>query len=385
MLGAGGLDGNDFENTMPTIKVPLLDLVAQYQTIKPEIDAAIQRVLDSGYFILGEEVTALENEVGNYLGVEHGIGVASGTDALILALRALEIGPGDEVIIPAYTFFATAGAVLHVGAKLVLVDIDPRTYCIDIEQMQAAITPVTKAVIPVHLYGHPADMDAVNKVAREHGLKIIEDNAQAFGAEYRKRKTGSLGDIACLSFFPSKNLGGYGDGGMAVTNDPALAEKLRMLRTHGWKKKYFPEILGYNSRLDALQAAILRVKLRYLDAWNERRRELAVAYQDKLSSLTGLTTPYEASEARHVYHLYVLQLAFRDQVQTTLKTAGIATGVYYPQPIHLTQPCRDLGYQECDFPVTEKSSLETLAIPIYPEMTSDQFDAVVESIGLALS
>ena len=374
-----------FENTMPTTKVPLLDLVAQYQTIKPEIDAAIQRVLDSGHFILGEEAAALENEVADYLGVEHGVGVASGTDALILALRALEIGPGDEVIIPAYTFFATVGAVLHVGAKPALVDIESRTYCMNVEQIQVAITPATKAIIPVHLYGHPAEMDTINTVAQKYGLKIIEDNAQAFGAEYKGCKTGALGDIGCLSFFPSKNLGGYGDGGMLVTDDPDLAEKVRILRTHGWKKKYFPEILGYNSRLDALQAAILRVKLRYLDAWNDRRRELAVVYRDKLSSLAGVTTPSEAQEARYVYHLYVLRLALRDQLQQALKTAGISTGVYYPQPLHLTQPCQELGYKEGDFPVTEEASLETLAIPIYPEMTPKQIDAVVRNIEFTLS
>jgi len=370
---------------MSTKKVPLLDLVAQYQTIKPEIDAAIQRVLDSGHFILGEEVASLEKEVADYLGVQHGVGVASGTDALNLALRALEIGSGDEVIIPAYTFFATAGAVLHVGAKPVLVDIDPQTYCMDAKLMQAAITSATKAVIPVHLYGHPADMDAINDIAREHSLKVIEDNAQAFGAEYKGRKTGSLGDIGCLSFFPSKNLGGYGDGGMVVTDDPDLAEKVRMLRAHGWKKKYFPEILGYNSRLDALQAAILRVKLRYLDEWNDRRRELAAVYQGLLANIPGISTPFEAPEVKHVYHLYVLRLAERDLMQRKLGEAGIATGIYYPKPIHLTQPCLALGYREGDFPITEKSSLETLAIPIYPEMTQAHVDIVVGNIEFAIS
>ncbi|MBC8333341.1 MAG: DegT/DnrJ/EryC1/StrS family aminotransferase [Anaerolineae bacterium] len=365
---------------MPTTKTPLLNLVAQYQSIQPEINAAIQRVLDSGHFILGDEVASLENEVAEYLGAAHGIGVASGTDALILALRALEIGPGDEVIIPAYTFFATAGAVLHVGARPVLVDIDPHTYCIDVEKMQAAISPVTKAVIPVHLYGHPAEMDAINAIAEEHGLKVIEDNAQAFGAEYKGRKTGALGDVGCLSFFPSKNLGGYGDGGMLVTDDPALADKLRMLRTHGWQRKYFPEILGYNSRLDALQGAILRVKLPHLDAWNDRRRELAATYHERLSGLAGLTTPYEAPDTRHVYHLYVLQLSQRDQLKGALKAAGIATGVYYPQPLHLTRPCHDLDYQEGAFPITEKASRETLAIPIYPEMTSAQVEMVAKTI-----
>ena len=224
--------------------IPLLDLVAQYQTIQPEIDAAIQRVLQSGRFILGIEVSTLEDEVASYLSVKHGIGVASGTDALILALRALDIGLGDEVIIPAYSFFATLGAVLHVGAKPMIVDIDPKTYNINVEQVQANITSTTKAIIPVHLYGHPADMDLLRETAQNYSLKIIEDNAQAFGADYQGAKTGSLGDISCLSFFPSKNLGGYGDGGMVVTNDDAIAQKVRMLRTHGWKRKYFPEVLG---------------------------------------------------------------------------------------------------------------------------------------------
>ncbi|MBT3315604.1 MAG: DegT/DnrJ/EryC1/StrS family aminotransferase, partial [Anaerolineae bacterium] len=246
------------------MKVPLLDLVAQYKDIKPEMDAAVQRVLDSGHFILGPEVSAVEEEVADYLGVSHGIGLASGTDALILALRALEIGEGDEVILPAYTFFATIGSVLHVGATPVLVDVDEKNYCIDIEQTRAKVTSATKAIIPVHLYGQAADMDALAEIAKEKNLSIIEDNAQAFGADYKGKKTGSIGDIGCLSFFPSKNLGAYGDGGMVVTNNPELAEKMRMLRAHGWKKKYFPEVLGYNSRLDALQAAILRVKLPHL-------------------------------------------------------------------------------------------------------------------------
>ena len=365
---------------MSIMIIPLLDLPAQYQGIKTEIDTAIQRVLESGHFILGEEVAALEKEVAAYLGVQHGVGVASGTDALILALRALGIGPGDEVIIPAYTFFATAGAVLHVGARPVLVDIDPRTYCIDVERISEKITTATKAIIPVHLYGHPAEMDAIKDVAQQHGLKIIEDNAQAFGGEYKGRKTGSMGDVACLSFFPSKNLGGYGDGGMLVSDDPSLAEKVRMLRAHGWKTKYFPEILGYNSRLDALQAAILRVKLGYLDSWNARRREIAAGYGRGLAPLSKITAPYESPECRHVYHLYVIRAAARDEIQQMLKKAGIVSGVYYPQPLHMTQPCRELGYKEGNFPQSEKASRETLAIPIYPEMTQEQIDVVLATM-----
>ena len=365
---------------MTTTKVPLLDLVAQYQEIKPEMDAAIQRVLDSGYFILGPEVAAFEEEVAAYLGVANGIGVASGTDALILALRALNIGPGDEVILPAYTFFATIGAILHVGATPVLVDIDEQTYCIDIEQTDAKVTSATKAIIPVHLYGQAAEMEALTEIADEHNLNIIEDNAQAFGAEYKGRKTGALGNIGCLSFFPSKNLGGYGDGGMVVTDNPELAEKIRMLRAHGWRKKYFPEVLGYNSRLDALQAAILRVKLNYIDRWNDGRRKVAHTYSKALSDSPNFKTPYEAPNRKHVYHLYILQMTNRDQVQAQLKEAGIGTSIYYPQPLHLAEPCRELGYAEGDFPITEKASRETLAIPVYPEMSAAQIDYVLEVV-----
>ena len=365
---------------MTKINVPLLDLVAQYQEIKPEMDAAIQRVLDSGHFILGPDVAAFEKETAAYLSVAHGIGVASGTDALLLALRALEIGPGDEVILPAYTFFATIGTVLHVGATPILVDIDEQTYCINIEQTRAKVTSATKAIIPVHLYGQAAEMDALTEIAREHDLSIIEDNAQAFGAEYKGRKTGGISDIGCLSFFPSKNLGGYGDGGMIVTNNLELAEKIRMLRAHGWKKKYFPEILGYNSRLDALQAAVLRVKLKHIDRWNDGRRKVAHTYRNALADFTNLETPFEAPNRKHVYHLYILQMKNRDQVQEKLKEAGIGTSIYYPQPLHLAEPCRELGYTEGDFPVTEKASRETLAIPIYPEMTAAQIEYVIDVV-----
>ena len=374
------MSNKSLEKSMRMLKIPLLDLNAQYQSIQSEIDVAIKEVLLSGHFILGEKVAALEKEVTDYLGVDFGIGVASGTDALILALRALGIGPNDEVIIPAYTFFATVGAVLHVGAKPVLVDIEPRTYCMDVEKMQAAITPFAKAVIPVHLYGHPADMNPIKAIAREHELKIVEDNAQAFGSEYMGRKTGSFGDAGCLSFFPSKNLGGYGDGGMVVTSDPILAENIAMLRTHGWKKKYFPEILGYNSRLDALQAAILRVKLHYLDAWNDRRRLLAEIYNCELDNCAGLVTPYEDPESKHVYHLYIIQSPDRDAIQGVLRKNEISSGIYYPQPMHLTKIGRELNYRKGDFPVSEQASRETLALPIYPELSEVQQSRVTNVI-----
>lgn len=366
---------------MQTYQIPLLDLVAQYRSIQPEIDAAIQRVLVSGRFILGEEVVALEDEVAAYLGADYCVGVASGTDALILALRALEIGPGDEVIIPAYTFFATIGAILHVGATPVLVDIDADTYCLDVAQVRQRINPATKAVVPVHLFGHPADMISIKQLAQEFNLHIIEDNAQAFGSEYQVTKTGALGDIGCLSFFPSKNLGAYGDGGMVAINNLSLAENIRKLRTHGWKKKYFPEVLGYNSRLDAFQAAILRAKLNHLDAWNDRRREIAEEYSDRLANIPGIKTPIEVSGSKHVYHLYVIQTPDRDKVSKMLNDAGVASGIYYPQPIHLAQPCRDLGYVDGDFPVSERASRETLAIPIFPEMDAEQIDIVIKTLG----
>jgi dTDP-4-amino-4,6-dideoxygalactose transaminase len=358
--------------------IPLLDLKAQYQSIKEEIDSALQRVIQSGHFILGEEVAAFEREIAAYLGVEHAVGVASGTDALILALRVAEIGPGMEVIIPDYTFFATAGAVLHVGAKPVCVDIDPRTYCLDVERAAAAVTGKTKAIIPVHLYGHPAEMDGLLTLAKEMGLVVIEDNAQAFGAEYKGNKTGSMGDLGCLSFFPSKNLGAYGDGGMVVTNDVQLAERVRLLRTHGWKRKYYPEALGYNSRLDALQAAVLRVKLRHLDRWNDKRSQLASRYNARLQG--AVVTPYEEPGVRHVYHLYVTRTSRRDELQEKLKASGNASEVYYPQPLHLAEPLRTLGYQADDFPQAERASRETLAIPLYPELTDEQVERIIKTL-----
>jgi dTDP-4-amino-4,6-dideoxygalactose transaminase len=356
--------------------IPLMDMVAQYRSIKDEIDQAISEVLEKGHFILGQNVAALEKEIAAYLGVKHGIGVASGTDALILAMRALDIGPGDEVIVPSYTFFATAEAVLLVGATPVIVDIEPETYTIDVKQIADRITDKTRAIIPVHLYGHAANMTAVMEIARKHDLKVIEDNAQAFGAEHRGQKTGSIGDVACLSFFPSKNLGGCGDGGMVVTDDDGIAERIRMLRTHGWKKKYFPEVVGYNSRLDELQAAILRVKLRHLEGWNERRRELADIYRERLAG-APLRVPVEANDARHVYHLFIIEVEERERFQQQLKEQGIPTAIYYPQPLHLNEPLKHLGYKLGDFPISERASERTISIPFYPEISEQQIDRVI--------
>lgn len=359
--------------------ISLVDLTAQYHSIKKEIDAAVLSTLESGHFILGPQVIKFEESIASYLGVKHAIGLASGTDALVLALRALNVGEGDEVIIPAYTFFATAGTVMSVGAKPIFVDVDPQSYQIDVHKIRTAITPRTKAIIPVHLYGHPAEMNPILEIAREYNLKVIEDNAQGFGAEYLGTKTGSMGEIGCLSFFPTKNLGAFGDAGMVVTNDPALAERMRMLRTHGWKKKYYSEEVGYNTRLDALQAAILQAKFPYLDSWNEKRRELAHRYTEHLA-LLGVVTPVEREWAKHVYHLYIIRFAKRDELQAFLKQKGIASEVYYPLPPHLSVPCRKFGYKEGDFPYAELAARETLALPLYPELTLSQQDEVIAAV-----
>ncbi len=359
--------------------IPLVDLTAQYHSIKEEIDAAVHATLESGHFILGPTVSKFEESIALYLDVDHAIGLASGTDALVLALRALDIGAGDEVIIPAYTFFATAGTVMSVGATPVFVDIDPVTYEIDVAQIKDHITPNTKAIIPVHLYGHPADMDPILELARSRGLKVIEDNAQAFGATYRDKKTGSIGDIGCLSFFPTKNLGAFGDGGMVVTRDPKLADRMRMLRTHGWKKKYYSEEVGYNSRLDALQAAILQAKFPYVDSWNQKRREIARRYSEQLAPL-GVPVPVECDWGKHVYHLYIIRYRRRDELQAFLKQKGIASEVYYPLPPHLSAPCRRFGYKEGDYPYAERASQETLALPLYPELAVEQQDQVIKAV-----
>jgi dTDP-4-amino-4,6-dideoxygalactose transaminase len=359
--------------------ISLVDLTAQYHSIKSEIDEAVLSTLESGHFILGPAVSNFEESIASYLGVKHAIGLASGTDALVLALRALNIGLGDEVIIPAYTFFATAGTVMSVGAKPVFVDVDLQSYQIDVSKIKSAITSKTKAIIPVHLYGHPAEMKPILDIARDNNLKVIEDNAQGFGAEYLGKKTGSFGDIGCLSFFPTKNLGAFGDAGMVVTNDPALAERMRMLRTHGWKKKYYSEEVGYNSRLDAIQAAILQAKLPHVDSWNEKRREISQRYSEQLMPL-GVVVPVERDWGKHVYHLYIIRTSRRDELQTFLKQKGIASEVYYPLPPHLSVPCQKFGYKEGDFPHAELASRETLALPLYPELTLSQQDEVMNTV-----
>lgn len=364
--------------------IPMLDLGAQYQSIRAEIREAIDQVLESQHFILGPEVKALENEVAAYCGRRFGVGVASGTDALTLALCASGIGSGDEVIVPSFSFIATADCVSLLGAKPVFVDIDPITFCIDSTQIEAKISPHTKAIVPVHLYGQAADMDLVLEIARRHNLSVIEDNAQAIGATYKGRKTASMGDIGCLSFFPSKNLGGYGDGGMVVTDSEETAQKLRSLRAHGSLKKYYSTEQGWNSRLDEMQAAILRVKLRYLDSWGQGRRERAAMYDRLLQAVPEVTLPAIAEGRDHVFHQYTVRVPQRDKVQKLLTTRGVASTVYYPTPIHLQPIYSSLGYKMGDLPECERAAQEALSLPIYPELTDEQIAYVATSLGQTL-
>jgi dTDP-4-amino-4,6-dideoxygalactose transaminase len=359
--------------------IPLVDLHAQYLALKPEVDAALQRVIENSAFILGPEVKTFEQHFAEFCGVRYAIGVDSGTAALHLALLLLGVGPGDEVITTTHTFIATAEVISLTGARPVLVDIDPCTYNLDPEKVQAAITPRTKVIMPVHLYGQPAEMDALLAIARRHNVRVIEDAAQAHGATYRTQRAGSLGDLACFSFYPGKNLGAYGDGGMLVTNDPAFAERARMLRNHGRKDKYEHLYVGYGYRLDALQAAILDVKLKHLESWNEQRRAHAALYNQLLSDL-DLVTPYEPSHLCSVYHIYAITTLHRDALWQHLKARGIEAGVHYPIPLHLQPVYRDLGYQPGDFPQAERVANEELSLPMYPELTREQIEYVVQAI-----
>ena len=361
------------------MQVPLLDLKAQYATIKDEIKAAIDEVLESQYFILGPKVQQFEEEIAEYCNVKHAVGVASGSDALLLALMAIDVGYGDEVITTPYTFFATAGSISRLGAKPVFVDIDANTYNINPELIEEKITDKTKAIIPVHLYGQSADMDPILEIGKKYNLCIIEDAAQAIGAEYKGKKAGSMGDIGCLSFFPSKNLGGYGDGGMVITNNAELAEKIRVLRVHGAKPKYYHSLIGLNSRLDALQAAVLSVKLKYLDGWSRARIKNAETY-NHLFSDTDVITPYVEPYNYHIYNQYIIRVEQRDELQEFLNERNIGTAIYYPVSLHLQGCYADLGLKEGDFPESEKAAQETLALPIYFELTEEQQMAVVNAI-----
>jgi len=361
------------------MQVPLLDLKAQYADIKQEMDQAVHRVLDSARFIGGPEVAGLEEEVARYCSCPHAVGCASGTDALLLSLRALDVGPGDEVVTSAFSFFASAGTIANVGAHPVFVDVDPRTFNLDPHRLEAAITPLTKAVVAVHLYGQCCDLTAVKAVCDKHQVWLIEDAAQAIGAEWEGRRAGSVGDFGAFSFFPSKNLGGAGDGGMITTRDAALSERVRLLREHGAKPKYFHSLVGTNSRLDALQAAILRVKLRHLDRWSEKRALNAALY-DQLFEGARLTRPYRDARTRHIYNQYVIRIADRDGLRQRLTERGIGTEIYYPVPLHLQKCFTSLGYQEGDMPQSEAAAREVLALPIYPELMEEQIRYVAACV-----
>jgi dTDP-4-amino-4,6-dideoxygalactose transaminase len=376
-----------------TRMIPVLDLKAQYQALKTEIDAAMQQVAADGHYILGPNVKALEAEVAAYCDCRFGIGVGNGTDALHLALRALRIGPGDEVITTPFTFVATTEAIGMVGATPVFVDIDADTFNLDPARLERAITPRTKAILPVHVYGQPCDMDPILEIARAHRLSIVEDCAQAIGATYKGRKVGSFGDAGCLSFFPSKNLGCFGDGGMVVTSKPEVAERVEMLRRHGGKVKYHHSELGLNSRLDELQAAILRVKLPHLESWIEARRQVAARYNERLAGIPDIVRPLELGScdpriptavARCVYHQYTVRVRERERLQSRLRDAGVATMVYYPVPLHRQEVHADLGHGAGSFPNAERAAAECLSLPMFPELTEAQQATVVAAVAAAV-
>jgi dTDP-4-amino-4,6-dideoxygalactose transaminase len=361
--------------------VPQLDLSAQYAAIGSEIRTAIERVLTSQQFVLGREGTALEAEIAQLCGVAHGVGVASGTDALILALRACGVQPGDEVLLPPFTFVATGSAVSALGAKPVFADIRPDTYNIDQSEFERRVTPRTRAIMVVHLYGLAADMDPILAFAKSRHLPVIEDNAQAIGASYKGRRTGSLGDAACLSFYPTKNLGAYGDAGMVVTNSAQLAARFRTLRNHGQSEKYRSNEPGWNSRLDEIQAAILRVKLRHLSHWQRARQSHAAEYHRLFSQIPGVMPPLAPEGFEHVYHQYTIRIEQRDALQKFLSERKIGSTVYYPYPLHLQPLYASLGHQAGDFPHAERAAQEVLSLPMYPELRKEQIARVVESIA----
>jgi dTDP-4-amino-4,6-dideoxygalactose transaminase len=374
------------------LPVPVLDLKAQYQHIRQAIDDAVRSVLASGQFVLGPNVRALEDELAAFLGVTRTIALASGTDALHLALRALGIGAGDLVLTSPFTFVATATAISYTGARPVFADIHPGTFSLHPDRAAEYLAGKgvgpkpeghVKAVLPVHLYGLPADMDPLLRIAREHRLYLVEDAAQAIGSEYRGRRVGGLGEVGCFSFYPTKNLGAYGDGGLAATQDPDLGERLLRLRVYGGRDRYVHEELGFNSRLDEIQAAILRVKLRFLTEWNARRRAIAARYREGLTGLPiGLST--ESPDSLHVYHQFTIRVPHRDTVQRRLAELGVRTMIYYPVPLHLQPMYRDLGYRAGDFPEAERAAREVLSLPIYPELTDAQVDEVLEACKRSL-
>ena len=391
------------------MNIPLIDLKAQYESLAEDLDKAALGVLSSANYIMGKTVTDFEKEFADFVGVKHAISVGNGTDALVLALKSMGIGEGDEVITTPFTFFATAEAISAVGATPVFVDVNKKTFNIDVTKIEEKITSKTKAIMPVHIFGQSADMDEINEIAKKHNLYVIEDACQAVGGKYKGRKIGTLGDIACFSFFPTKNLGCAGDGGMIVTNDDKIATIARALRTHGSGEngqkaynllnnieeevktaegandtvynplKYYNYLIGFNTRLDAIQAAILSVKLKEIDSWNAKRREIVELYDEALQN-SDLVTPVAKDYNEHVYHMYILQSENREEVLTKLKEAGIATGVYYPVPLHLQKVYKDLGYKEGDMPVSEYLSHRTFAIPVYPELTKEQVEYIISKV-----
>jgi dTDP-4-amino-4,6-dideoxygalactose transaminase len=373
--------------------VPILDLKAQYALIREEIQAAIECVMESQHFILGPEVEALEKEIAEYSQCQFGIGVSSGTDALLVSLMAIDIKPGDEVITSPYSFFATAGAIVRLGARPVFVDIDLDTLNMDASLVEAAVTERTRAILPVHLAGQMTDMDPIMEIANRHNLYVIEDACQALGADYHGRRAGSIGHLGCFSFFPSKNLGGAGDSGMVVCNDPALADRVSLLRNHGHRPKYYNQAVGGNFRMDALQAAILRVKFKYLEGWTAGRQKNAALYRclfieaglakenPQNSSEYPVTLPKETGWGRHIYHLYQTRVQRRDELMAYLKAHNVGNEIYYPVPLHLQSCFKDLGYRVGSLPKAERASAETLALPIYPELTEVQIRKVVDTIS----
>jgi dTDP-4-amino-4,6-dideoxygalactose transaminase len=359
--------------------IPFVDLRAQYHAIKNEIDAAVLGVLESCQFTLGSEVAQFEEQFAAYTRSRFAIGVNSGTSALHLALLAASIEPGDEVITVPFTFVATVAAIHYTGAKAVFVDIDPRTYTMDPDKIEAAVTPRTRAIVPVHLYGHPADMDPIMAIAKKHGLVVVEDACQAHGAEYKGRRVGSIGDLGCFSFYPGKNLGAYGEGGLVTTHSAEFHRTIRMLRDWGAETKYRHVLKGYNYRLEGIQGAVLRVKLKYLDRWTESRRAAAVRYDNHFAQ-SGIITPQAMRYARHVYHIYAIRTDERAACQEALQTRGIQTGIHYPIPVHLLPAYADLGYRAGQFPHSERAANEVLSLPMFPELTADQSETVARAV-----
>ena len=356
--------------------IPLVDLQAQYRGIKAEVDEAVLRVLGSGQYVLGDEVAGFEREFARYCGADHAVAVNSGTSALHLALLAAGVGPGDDVITVPFTFIATIAAIQYAGARPVLVDIEPRTYTMDPGLIEAAVTPRTKAIVPVHLYGQPADMDPILDIARSHRLAVVEDAAQAHGAEYGGRRCGSMGDLAAFSFYPGKNLGAFGEGGAVMTGSAEHARRIRVLRDWGQERRYEHAVKGFNARMDAIQGAVLRVKLRHLDGWTEARRRHAIEYGRRLAGL-DVVAPYARAGCRHVYHVYAVQVAQRDACRERFQSRGIQTGVHYPVPAHLQPAYADLGYRAGDFPVAESVAAGILSLPMFPELSDEQIADIV--------